>query len=297
MIRYGTNPIAWSNDDDRSLGAGISLERCLREAGEIGFQGIELGHKMPRDPSRLGALLGRHGLRLVSGWHSLNLLTRSVEAEKKAIGPHLELLREMGCKVCIVCETSGSVHGRNNVALSKKPVLEAGKWAEFGARVEAMAEHCKSNGLRLVFHHHMGTIVENAAEIDALMATTGSLSELLLDTGHAVFAGIDPAMLARKYMHRIGHIHAKNVRPEIMEQARADDLSFLGAVRRGVFTVPGDDAGSVDFAPVLSVAAKHGFEGWLVVEAEQDPDMRDPFEYQALGLRALRKTTRRVGLK
>ncbi len=142
MILYGTNPIAWSNDDDQTLGAEISLETCLSEAGEIGFDGIEKGHKMPTEPAALKAKLDPNGLKFVSGWHSLNLLTHSVEDEKKAIQPHLDLLKAMGCKVCIVCETSNAIHGNDNAALSESPVLPADKWAKFGADVEAIAAYC-----------------------------------------------------------------------------------------------------------------------------------------------------------
>ena len=121
MIRFGTNPIAWSNDDDRSLGAHISLEQCLREAGAIGFDGIEKGHKMPSDPAELKAALAPHGLSFVSGWHSLNLLSRSVEAEKAAIQPHPALPKAMGCTVCIVCATSPALHADVRGARSDRP--------------------------------------------------------------------------------------------------------------------------------------------------------------------------------
>ena len=296
MIRYGTNPIAWSNDDDQSLGADISLEQCLRQAGEIGFDGIEKGHKMPVEPVALKAVLDPHGLQFISGWHSLNLLTRSVEAEKQAIQPHLDLLNAMGCGVCIVCETSNAIHGRDDLALNLSPTLPDDQWARFGADVEAIAEYCAAQDLKLVYHHHMGTIVETSAEIDALMAATGPSTLLLLDTGHAWFAGADPAALARKYMGRVGHLHAKNVRPGIMAQVRDQELSFLEGVRRGVFTVPGDPTGNVAFEPVLRLAAAQGYDGWLVIEAEQDPVLRDPFEYQSMGLIALKQMARLTGL-
>ena len=296
MILYGTNPIAWSNDDDQSLGADISLKQCLTEAGKIGFDGIEKGHKMPTDPSALRAVLQPHGLQFISGWHSLNLLTRSVEDEKTAIQPHLDLLKAMGCKVCIVCETSNAIHGRDDLALSDSPVLPDNQWASFGADVEAIAQFCADQGLTLVYHHHMGTIVENTAEIDAFMAAAGPVTKLLLDTGHAWFAGVDPEAMATKYMARVGHLHAKNVRPEIKQQVQAQGLSFLEGVRRGVFTVPGDPEGGVEFEPVLQVAAEHGYSGWLVIEAEQDPDVRNPLKYQTMGLKALKVMARTAGL-
>ena len=296
MILYGTNPIAWSNDDDQTLGANIPLETCLREAGEIGFDGIEKGHKFPLDTAELKAVLEPHGLRFVSGWHSLNLLIHSVEQERKAIQPHLDLLKAMGCKVCIVCETSNAIHGKDQVALNDRPHLADSEWEAFGAKVEEVAKYCAAQGITLVYHHHMGTIVESEEEIDRFMSVTGPETKLLLDTGHTFFGGGDPEAVAQRHMGRVSHIHAKNVRPDIMAQVRSENLSFLEGVRRGVFTVPGDPEGGVAFEPVLSIAARHGYEGWLVIEAEQDPEARNPHQYQSMGLKALRQMARATGL-
>ena len=296
MIRYGTNPIAWTNDDDRSVGAHLTLEDCLGDCEKIGFDGIEKGHKMPTDPEELRRVLSAHKLVFVSGWHSLNLLAHSVEDEKKAIQPHLDLLKAHGCKVCIVCETSNAIHGNDDVALADKPNLPDDQWQKFGADVEAIAQYCADQGIDLVYHHHMGTVVQSGDEIDRLMANTGPATKLLLDTGHAWFGGSDPAELARKYMHRVRHIHAKNVRPAIRAEVEGEHLSFLEGVRRGVFTVPGDPEGGVEFTPVLKLAAEHGYDGWLVIEAEQDSLVRDPFEYQSLGLKSLKAYAREAGL-
>ena len=296
MILYGTNPIAWSNDDDQTLGADIPLEQCLAETAEIGFDGIEKGHKFPTDPVALKAALDPHGLKFVSGWYSLNLLTRSVEDEKRAIQPHLDLLKAMGCKVCIACETSNAIHGHDDRPLADGPELHTGDWPKFGADVEAIAAFTAAQGLDLVYHHHMGTIVESPHEIAAFMAATGPATKLLLDTGHAWLGGSDPADLARRYMDRVGHIHTKNVRPDIRAEVEAEHLSFLEGVRRGVFTVPGDPEGGIDFGPVLRIAAEHGYSGWLVIEAEQDPAVRNPMLYQSMGLSALKAMAREAGL-
>jgi inosose dehydratase len=297
MIRYGTNPIAWSNDDDQTLGAHLTLEDCLSDCQTIGFDGIEKGHKMPADPAELKAKLAAYDLVFVSGWHSTNLLAHDVEAEKKAIQPHLDLLKYNGCKVCIVCETSNAIHGDDTKSVaSDKPVLPADQWTKFGADIEAIAQYCADQGIDLVYHHHMGTIVQTGEEIDLLMQNTGPATKLLLDTGHAWFGGSDPVEVAKKYMHRVRHIHAKNVRTDIRKQVEAESLSFLEGVRRGVFTVPGDSEGGVDFVPVLKVAAEHGYEGWLVIEAEQDSAVRNPLEYQSLGLKSLRAFAKEAGL-
>lgn len=296
MILYGTNPIAWSNDDDQTLGAHISLEQCLDETAKIGFDGIEKGHKLPVTPEGIAKELGGRGLKYISGWHSLNLLTNSIEDEKAAMQPFLDLLKAVGSKVIITCETSNAIHGNDAVPVNSKPVLAASEWADFGHGVEALAAFAAEQGITLVYHHHMGTVVESEAEIDLFMKHTGPATKLLFDTGHCYFGGGNPAAVAERHMARVRHLHAKNVRPAIMRQVREEGLSFLEGVRRGVFTVPGDPEGGVDFRPVLATAAAHGYEGWLVIEAEQDPSVRIPFEYQSMGLKALKALAKDVGL-
>ncbi len=210
--------------------------------------------------------------------------------------PALDLLKAMGSKVIIVCETSNAIHGDDAKAVNNRPKLADSEWKSFGAGVEALAEFAAGQGIALVYHHHMGTIVESEDEIDKLMANTGPHAKLLLDTGHCLFGGGNPERAAKNHMARVGHIHAKNVRPDIAAQVRSEGLSFLEGVRRGVFTVPGDRDGGVSFPPVLKIAADHGYEGWLVIEAEQDPDVRNPFEYQSMGLSSLKAMAQAAGL-
>jgi inosose dehydratase len=291
-IRIGANPIGWSNDDLRSLGGATPLETCLAEAKEAGFEGMELGHKFPRKAGALRAVLGRFGLDLVSGWYSAELLRRSPEEEIAAMQPHLELLKAMGCEVLILAETSNAIHGDRGKPLDQRPVIGAGDWQEFGRRISAVGDAIEREGLRLVYHHHMGTVVQSEADIDALMAATGPSVHLLLDTGHATFAGADPAALARRHRARIAHFHAKDVRAEVMARARAERLSFLDAVIAGVFTVPGD--GCVDFPAVLRELPD--YSGWAVVEAEQDPDKANPFVYAKLGCANLKRYLAEAGL-
>jgi len=297
MIRYGTNPIAWSNDDDRRLGADISLAQCLDETAAIGFDGIEKGHKLPTTAEGIAAELGRRGLAYVSGWHSLNLLTNDIAAEKAAMKPYLDLLVAVGSKVIITCETSNAIHGADDTGLSAKPVLPTTDWPAFGAGVEALAEFAAGHGVKLVYHHHMGTIVETEAEIDAFMAACGPSVRLLLDTGHASWAGANPVALARRYRNRIGHLHAKDVRPAIMAKAKAHDWSFLDAVlgegsELGIYTVPGD--GMVDYPAVFRELP--GYSGWVIVEAEQDPKKAHPLTYARKGVASLRRFLAEAGL-
>ena len=297
MILYGTNPIAWANDDDQSIGADIPTEQILREAGrEIGFDGIENGHRWPDDPEALKALLGGYGLRFISGWYSTELLTRSVEDEIAAVQPHLAKLKANDCKVCIACECSNTVHGSPDIPVNDRPRLSAAEMAEFGAKMEAFAAYLAGQGIRLAYHHHMGTVVESPEEIDAFMAATGPATHLLFDAGHCTFGGGDPEAVLGKHAPRVAHFHAKNIRRPITERVRAENMSFLQGVLAGAFTVPGDPEGAIDFVPLLRILADHGYDGWLVIEAEQDPAIRNPLQCQSLGLKSLKAAAREAGL-
>jgi inosose dehydratase len=300
MIMFGTNPIAWANDDDQSLGADMRTDRILHEAGrQIGFDGIENGHRWPQDdPEALRAMLAEYGLRFVSGWHSLNLLSNSIEHEKAAIQPHLDKLKHNGCKVCIACETSNSIQGLQK-PLSERPILDAAGIKDFATRVEAIAAYCAEQGIDLVYHHHMGTVVQSPEDIDAFMVATaeaGGKTKLLFDAGHCYFGGGDPETVLRKHVGRVRHFHAKNVRPAVRQQVETEGLSFMDGVRGSVFTVPGDQEGGVDFRPLLQILADSHYDGWIVIEAEQDPDVRNPLMYQTLGLATLKRLARETGL-
>jgi myo-inosose-2 dehydratase len=284
-IRLGVNPIIWSNDDLRELGAETSLETCLSQAREIGFEGMELGHKFPHDPSGLKEVLARFGLACVSGWYSAGLLELDARAELARLRPHLDLLKEAGSSVLVFADVSGAVHGDPRRPLSERPRMRPGAWPEFGRRLSEVAASTAAEGVRLAYHHHMGTLVQSAADIEALMDATGSEVGLLLDTGHATFAGADPVSLARRYATRIAHVHAKDVRAAVQKRALGENWSFLQAVVEGVFTVPGD--GCVDFEQVFREL--RGYAGWLVLEAEQDPKRADPMTYASLGYRNLRR--------
>ncbi len=279
MIRLAINPLTWTNDDMPELGAETPLETCLAEARQAGFAGVELGNKFPRDAATLAPILAQHGLALASGWYGSRLLERDVDAEMAAAEPHLALLKAMGCTACVFAEVSRAVHGERATPLSRRPVLDDADWALLAPRLDEMARRMAARGLRLAYHHHMGTVIETQAEIDRLMASTGPAFHLLLDTGHLTFAGGDPVAAARRHAGRIAHVHCKDVRAPVMQAAKARDLPFLSAVLEGVFTVPGD--GCVDFAAVL--AALPDYAGWLVVEAEQDPARAHPLTYARMG--------------
>lgn len=292
-IRLGTNPIAWSNDDLPELGGDTPLDTCLAEARAAGFTGIEKGNKFPNDPASLLAVLGRHDLAFISGWYGAALRVRDVDAEMAAMRPHLELLRDCGATVMVFAETSGTVQGSRTTPVADRPRMTEAEWPVFLDRLDRIAAWMAGQGVRLAFHHHMGTVIESAADIDRMMAGTGPDVGLLFDTGHLAFAGADPAAVAHRWAHRINHVHAKDVRPGVMDQAHRGSWSFLDSVVAGVFTVPGD--GMVDFTAALRPLADAGYAGWMVVEAEQDPARAHPLTYARMGRDSLCGTAARLG--
>jgi inosose dehydratase len=280
-VRIGVNPIGWTNDDLETLGDDISLETCLEETRRAGYAGIELGRKFPRRPAELRAVLQQHGLDLVSGWYGAHLLRRSVTEEVAAMRAHAGLLTALGSKAMVFAEETGAVHGRVGVPLSSRPRLADDDWASFGQALTEVADHVAGRGMRLAYHHHMGTVVETEAEIERLMHTTGPAVGLLLDTGHLTYAGGDVLGVAKRYADRIVHVHCKDVRRAALVEARRRDQSFLDAVVDGVFTVPGD--GCVDYRALLEILRGAAYSGWLVVEAEQDPAKAHPLTYARMG--------------
>jgi inosose dehydratase len=293
-VRIGINPITWTNDDLPELGGETPLETCLAETRLAGYAGIELGNKFPRRAEALRPILDRHGLALISGWYSGRLLERSVEEEIAAVEDHLVLLAALGCKVMVFAETSGGIGDDRATKLSRRPVLASGDWEDFAAKLTQVAEHLRSRGVAMAFHHHMGTVIETPEEIDRLMVLTGPAVGLLLDTGHLAYGGGDPLTVARRHVARINHVHCKDVRRAVLERVRAADSSFLDAVVEGVFTVPGD--GVIAYEPLFAVLKEAGYQGWLVVEAEQDPAKAHPLTYARIGYNYLSTAASEAGL-
>jgi inosose dehydratase len=292
-VKIGINPITWTNDDDPALGGDTPLEVCLSETRQAGYRGTELGGKFPRQSSVLGPILRQHGLELISGWYDGRILEKDVDEEFEAILPHLTLLKDLGASHVVYADTSRGRHGAIFEPISQRPKLSADEWRGYGIKITTLAERMADFGVRMAFHHHMGTIVETDAEVDTLMSSSGQAVGLLFDTGHCVFSGGNPAALLQRHVGRVVHVHCKDVRPDVLKRALANDMSFMGAVLDGIFTVPGD--GSVDYAGLLKILAGNGYKGWLVVEAEQDPAKAHPLTYATMGCRNLTALAKAAG--
>jgi inosose dehydratase len=293
-IRWGVSPIAWANDDMPELGGDITLEALLTDVMEIGFDGVELGNKFPRDAATLAPIMDRFGLDIVGGWYSANLLVHDADAEIAALADHLRLLEAMGSSVFICAETSNAVHSDRASRLDGHPVLSSGDWRTFGERLGTVAAFVNERGLRFAYHHHLGTVVETGEELQRFFDATGDHVGLVLDTGHALYGGIDPLAIVRDHSERVNHVHCKDIRRSRHTDFHRGGRSFLDGVVGGMFTTPGD--GDYDYAPFLHALANIDYSGWIVIEAEQDPALANPRDYGQLGLDTLKRLARQAEL-
>lgn len=278
-VKVGVCCTLWWNDDFPTIDAGITFGQAVSEMALAGFQGCSIGHKYPTDAAVLKAALDLRGLQISEPWTSTYFTIDKME--QKTVDAYEETLahiKALGGTELVVAEFGGSAHVLPIDLFADRPVFSDAQWEALASGLERLGKIANSSGMRLSYHHHMGTGVMTRADVDRLMASTDpDLVHLLLDTGHAAFAGDDPLDMAKAYADRIGHVHLKSIRPEVVSKVREEGLSFEDAIELGVFTVPGD--GAIDFRPILEVLADANYQGWLVVEAEQDPNKAIPLQY------------------
>lgn len=290
-VKLGIAPINWSNDDMNELGAEISFEQCIDEMKAAGFAGCEVGHKFPRCPDTLKSHLLPRDLEIASAWFSTEFTNPGQFMETiERFKEHMNFLKAMGSEVIVVSETHDSVHGDMTKPLSSKPAFHEVQWPLLITGLNQLGEIAQAEGMSIVYHHHMGTGVQTQDEYIRLVEQTDPEKvHLLMDSGHFTFAGIDPVWMIDQYGDRIRHVHLKDIRHDVMTDVLAQDHSFLEAVIKGVFTVPGD--GSIDFEPIFEALAMRDYEGWMVVEAEQDPKQAEPLAYAQKARRYIKDKT------
>ena len=279
--KLGIAPIAWWNDDLVELSDDVSLEECLRQASVAGFTGMETGRRFPMNMEELGPILERFGISVCGGWHSGRLLEGDIEAEKDRIRPMMDFFIAAGAPCIVYGEIARAIQGERAAPLATKPRISDDEMKVYGRTVTTFAEWCAGEGMPISYHHHMGALVETEPEIDSLMNHSGEALKLAYDTGHLAFAGGDGLRVIDRYHARISHIHTKDVRRTVIDGLDRSRESFLDAVIKGAFTVPGD--GDLDFEPIVRRLASYGYGGWFVVEAEQDPVPNPPLEMARKG--------------
>ena len=289
-VKLGIAPIGWTNDDMPDLGKENTFQKCVSEMALAGFTGSEVGGKYPTDVETLKKALDLRGIQICNCWFSSFLISRPYEETEKEFIKQTDFLKAMGAKVIGVSEQSYSIQGKDQPIFEGKYVMNDEEWKLLTDGLNKLGQIAKDKGMMLTFHHHMGTVVQDPDEVERMMANTDpEYVSLLFDTGHFTYCGADPLEMVKKYVNRIKHVHLKDIRPEVVKEVKDNDLSFLEGVRRGAFTVPGD--GCIDFDPIFKVLEENGYEGYMLVEAEQDPAKANPLEYAIKARKFIREKT------
>ncbi len=292
-VKLGIAPIAWWNDDLEELSDDVSLDECLRQAAEAGLTGMETGRRFPMNMGELGPVLEKHGMSVCGGWFSGLLLDGDIDVEKDRIAEQHAFFQAAGAPCIVYGETARSIQGERHTPLEQKPSLSETEMEIYGRKVSDFADWCAKEGMPLSYHHHMGAAVETETELDVFMKH--SSVPLLFDTGHIAFAGGDNFAVIDKHFSRISHVHAKDIRSGVVSVLDREKHSFLDAVIKGAFTVPGD--GSLDFEAIVKALAAREYEGWFVIEAEQDPVKNPPLEMAIRGCSELTRVMNAAGYK
>lgn len=280
-VRVAAVPNAWVNDDLPELGAGTSFEQIISEMALAGYDGTELGSTYPDDAEVLNAALDVRGLAPSGAWAATYFASHGGAYEQTLEGfrSQIPFFTAIGLEDVYVAEVTGAVHQQPVPAFANRPVFDDDQWQAMVQGLSEMGKIAADHGLRVNYHHHTGTAVQGGDDVDRLMADTGDGEVwLLLDTAHLVIGGGDPMRVLTDYEGRIGHVHLKNLREAVLRRLHQEPLSFWDALRQGIFTVPGDPDGMLDFEPLLRKLADDGWSGWLAVEAEQDPAVHHPLE-------------------
>ena len=296
-VKIGISPIAWQNDDLPDLTAAYSMEQALKEARDIGYTGVERGRRMPADTEGLRAYLDRYALSLCGGWCSGNLMQNTVAQEIEAVRAQVAQFVALDAPCLVYAECSNTVQGDIGVPVNNRPKLSRDNIRAYAAKLSDLAKWMADQGMTLAYHHHMGSMIEDAEDVDWLMEAATPEVTLLFDTGHLRFGGADEMAVLRRWSHRVRHVHYKDIRDTVVDDVRRNNRSFLDAVIAGAFTVPGDPDGTIDFAEVTAELARIGYSGWIVVEAEQDPAKADPYAYSKMGYDHIVAQCRAAGLK
>ena len=293
-VKIGVSLIAWQNDDLPDLTAAYTMEQALADSQKIGYSGVERGQRMPSDPDELRRYLQAYDLSLCGGWCAGNSLIHDFETETQAVRQQVEQFVALEAPCIVYAECSNTIQSTRSAPLSTRPVLSRDELRAYGKKLSALAKWVNDQGMRVAYHHHMGTIIQSEDDLNDLMDSTGPEVGLCLDTGHLLFAGGDILRVLDRWGDRVCHVHYKDVRPDIVKKMQARDSSFLDAVIAGAFSVPGD--GCIDFAPITKRLKEMDYHGWIVVEAEQDPAYAPPYEYSKIGYECIHNLCTQTGI-
>ncbi len=289
-VKLAMAPIGWTNDDMPDLGSENTFQQCISEMALAGYAGSEVGNKYPGDPEVLKPYLDVRGLTICNQWFSSFLASKPLTEVEKDFQKQMGFLKKVGAKVIGPSEQTRSCQGQDISVFSGKAMFTPEEFKKLTSGMDHLGKLAREEGMKLAFHHHMGTSVQTIEETERFLNDTNSdYVFLLYDSGHFAFSEEDPVAALKKFISRVGHVHLKDLRTDVFAEVKKADSSFLDAVRAGVFTVPGD--GSIDFPSIFNILEENNYEGWMVVEAEQDPAKANPFVYAKMARDYIRTNT------
>jgi len=277
-IKFGIAPIGWRNDDIPEIGKNNTYKQIMSEAALAGYEGTEVGGCYPTNPDILNKELSLRNQKIISQWYSGYIIKDGIEKVKEDFEKLCIKLNKVHADAVVYSEQTYSIQGTDKNVYIEKPYFNDEEWDQLAEGVNTLGEIANSYNLKLAFHHHLGTGVQTLEEVDRLMENTNpSKVYLVYDTANILVSDNDYMTLLEKHIDRVGHVHFKDVRTKKVQEAKDKGLSFLDSFLHGVFTVPGD--GAINFKEVYNLLIDKEYEGWIVVEAEQDPELANPLEY------------------
>lgn len=278
-ISLGISPLNWINDDMPSLGFQNNFEQILSEIALTGYSGTEIGITFPQDAQKIQYHLKLRNLKIASKWFSSHLITQPYSKVEEQFKKELSLLKAVNASCINICEMSYNLFRNDYSMFQKKPLLSEKQWQNLCEGLDKLGKLAYKEGIKLCYHHHLGTVIQTQEEISFLLNHTNpKYVYLCLDTADLTLANIEPISFITQINKRIGHVHLKDIYAEKITEAQKYNYSFRDAIKHNCFTIPGDGNGYINFEKIFQALEQINYNGWLIVEAEQNPEIANPFE-------------------
>lgn len=253
-------PISWGICEVPGWGLQLPVERVLTEMNEVGLTATELGAAgwLPSSATEINAVLSHHSLSAVAAFQPVVLHDpEQLAATLKGADVAAQLLQDVGASDFVTCIVSDPNDWQ-------RPELTEAQWACMYSGIAELDVICSAHGLTQVIHPHVDSLIEQADEVERVLANTNA--KFCLDTGHLYIGGTDPLAFAEHHADRVGLVHLKDVRADIADRLRAGDVTLMQAVVDGIFPSLGD--GDVPLADVVRTVEASGYDGWYVFEQD-----------------------------